>query len=133
MKVQKADGGEQVVVELGRVENLEETYLSLERTLQQYYRPGTFRLVITDRRSPALKELWDKGQFVVYEAAVRGTFTAMANELESQARAAGINLRLDMDGRRIYVALYQGSYYLYEIVPWQLQGDRAAGGEPAGA
>ncbi|GFN23790.1 hypothetical protein [Thermanaeromonas sp. C210] len=133
VKVQRADGTEEVVVELGRVENLEATYRSLEGTLERYYRPGTFQLLITDRRSPALEELWDKGQFAVYEAAVRGNFTAMARELESQARAAGMDIKLDMDGRRIYVALYQGPYYLYEIVPCRLQGDGAAGGEAAGA
>jgi len=131
--VQRVDGMERVVVDLGRVENLKATYRSLEGTLERYYRPGTFRLLLADRRSAALEELWAQGQFAVYEAAVRGNFTSMAQELESRARAAGMEIKLDMDGRRIYVALYQGPYYLYEIVPWGLRGEEGLVGEGAGA
>lgn len=125
---------EQVIVELGPVENLEKTYLNVNRVLHRFYRQGAVQLIIRDQRSPALEQAWEKIQFAIYEAAVRGNFTAMAKEVEREANERGVRLKLDMDRNYIYVALYQGFNYLYEIVPREPQGKSlSSGGEISGA
>ncbi|SMB97173.1 hypothetical protein SAMN00808754_1779 [Thermanaeromonas toyohensis ToBE] len=108
---------DRIEVELGPTPDLKQTYLQVEEALRDFYRQNPPQLVIRDRRSASLVKVWEEAQFVVYEAAVRGTFTDMAREVEEKARIRGAEARLAVDGKRIYVALYKDSYFLYEIIP----------------
>lgn len=109
---------DRIEVELGPTLDLKQTYLQVEEALYDFYRGSPPQLVIRDQRSPVLNEVWEETQFVVYEAAVRGTFTAMAQEMEKKAKMHGVEARLAMDGKRIYVALYKDEHFLYEIIPF---------------
>lgn len=117
---------ERIEVELGPTPDLKQTYLQVEEALRDFYRGSPPELVIRDQRSPVLVEVWEETQFAVYEAAVRGTFTAMAQEMEKKSQMYGVEARLAMDGKRIYVALYKDAHFLYEIIP--LAPPRVSGG-----
>lgn len=111
------DGRNTVEVELGATPDLKQTYMRVEDALQPFYRGQVPRIALRGRPSDELLKVWEESQFAVYEAAVRGTFTAMAQEVKRTSNAYGVDARLDMDGYRIYVALYKDPYFFYEVVP----------------
>ncbi|MCG0278337.1 MAG: hypothetical protein L5656_07370 [Thermanaeromonas sp.] len=106
-----------VEIKLGPTPDLKQTYLQVEEAIGEFFRENIPEVVIRDERSPVLSQVWEKTQFAVYEAAARGTYTVMAEEIEKIAQDHGVEARLAVDGERIYVALYQDGYFLYEVVP----------------
>ncbi|MGB9858404.1 MAG: hypothetical protein ACPLQP_00545 [Moorellaceae bacterium] len=134
VRLERAGDTEKVMVELQPVDSLKQTYLRLEQLVHCFYPDGQVELIVVDHRSPALEQVWERCQFAVYEAAVRGNFTTMAEEVERETREQGVKLKLDVDGGHIYVALFQGPSYLYEIIPRETQGRAGdVGGEADGA
>ncbi|MGB9660544.1 MAG: hypothetical protein ACPL5F_00815 [Moorellaceae bacterium] len=134
VRLERTGNTEKVMVELEPVDSLKQTYLRLEQLLHRFYPDGKVELIVVDHRSPALEQVWGRCQFAVYEAAVRGNFTTMAEEVEKETQEQGVKLKLDVDRGHIYVALFQGSSYLYEIVPRETPGrGEDGGGEIDGA
>lgn len=110
-------GKNKIEIKLGPTPDLKQTYLQVEEVLGDSYHGSLPEIIIRDERSPLLVEVWEKTQFTVYEAAARGTFTVMAEEIEKKSQDRKVEAQLAMDGKRIYIALYKDNHFLYEIVP----------------
>ncbi|QGP93441.1 hypothetical protein MGLY_28490 [Neomoorella glycerini] len=117
--IRTADGLEVRVI-LGPGADLPQAYRQVQETVHKLYGRQQVKLVIQDRRSPALESLWRESQFAVYEAAVRGNFTQMAATVDRLARQAGIDhYAINVDDNYIYLQFSQGQAYLYQVVPRQ--------------
>lgn len=118
--VNRTPDGLEVKVLLGRGADLPQAYRHVQETVYKLYGRQHVRLVVQDRRSPALESLWRESQFAVYEAAVQGNFTRMAATVEQLAHRAGIeNYAVNVDDNYIYLQFSQGQAYLYQVVPRQ--------------
>ncbi|MDK2815449.1 MAG: hypothetical protein PWR22_77 [Moorella sp. (in: firmicutes)] len=108
----------EIRVILGPGADLPQAYRQVQEAVHRLYGEEQVKLVIQDRRSPALESLWRESQFAVYEAAVRGNFTQMAATVDRLARQAGIDhYAVNVDDNYIYLQFSQGQDYLYQVVP----------------
>jgi len=106
-----------VTLALNRTENLRRAYQDLYRSTGQVLGSDRFRMQIKDTRNRELDDIYNRSQFVIYEALVKGSYPQMAAVIEKNAREAGAQARVFMDEKNIYVAVYKGKNYLYEVVP----------------
>lgn len=75
-------------------------------------------LRLIDERNEDLNNILLTSRFYIYEALVNGNYTEMYFELEQLLNSLDLDKwDLAMDNQYIYLKLYQGSAYLYEIVP----------------
>ena len=113
-----------VEVELAVVEDLRLTYRQLEAAALDLVPAGSLRLVLGDRRTPELKEAYHRVHHVIHEAAARGTYSQLV-QVESMLREQGLEARLSVDDRLVYVQIHDGPEgYLYELVPLSGTGGR---------
>lgn len=115
-------------VRLGRVGNLRAAYEALEATARGVRALGPFRLELRDARDPALEDVYYRLHFSIAEANATGAFGKMAREVEAVTRGSGVEPRVYVGAERIYVALYRGDRYLYEVLPRPQPAPRAAEG-----
>lgn len=117
IKLEEQGGTVAVTLSLNRTDNLRRAYRELNRYTGQILGSEGFKIQIKDTRSRELEDIYYRSQFVIYEALAKGSFTEMAAAIEKNARSAGAEARVYMDEKNIYVALYKGKNYLYEVVP----------------
>lgn len=117
-KIKLEEQGDMVSVTLGlnRTDNLRRAYQDLYRSTGQVLGSDRFRIQIKDTRTRELENVYYQSQFVIYEALVKGSYPEMALTIERNARSAGSEARVYMDEKNIYVALYKGKNYLYEVI-----------------
>lgn len=107
-----------VRVRLGRVANLQKEYEAIERAAQGVRGLGPFRLEIVDARDAGLEQALYRLHFALQEANATGRFTKLAEDVKAVAREQGIEEpRVYVSADRIYVSLYRGDHYLYEVLP----------------
>lgn len=118
VELSKRDGVTAVRVGLGRVDNLQQEYEAIERAAQEVRGLGPFRVELDDARDPALEKALYRLHFALQEANATGRFTKMAADLKAAAQNEGIEEpRVYVSADRIYVSLYRGDHYLYEVLP----------------
>lgn len=105
-----------VTLALNKTENLRQAYQDLYRSTGQVLGSNQFQMQIKDTRTRELENVYYQSQFVIYEALVKGSYPEMAQAIERNARSAGAQARVYMDEKNIYVALYKGKNYLYEVL-----------------
>jgi len=121
VEISKTATGMEIKVMLGPVGNLQQAYRQVEARIMEVYGQQPVKLVIQDRRSPALEGLWLESQYAIYEAAVKGNFTQMAATVDQLARKASLDhYAVNIDGKNIYLQFSQGQDYLYQVVPRQI-------------
>lgn len=110
-----------VTISLEEKAALNQTYNSIENTLGKR-KNKNLHLQIKDRPSENLENLFYQVQFCIYEALAQGNFTDMSKNIEKiLENAAEVKWKLDMDLHNIYLEMYDGDHYLYEIIPRQQQ------------
>lgn len=111
------DGGQRVAkVQLKPVDDLGETYRSLEEGMERIVGPNQIRLQVEDRRTPQLKEAFYRINPVIHEAMFTGRFANLVDEVESRAAHLGVErARVQIDDKNVYLQLHRGSDYLYAV------------------
>lgn len=72
-----------------------------------------------DSRSAELTDLYREMQFALQEGIATGNFTQMAGEIKDQAKKAGAEVQVDVDGKRIYLVLSKGGAQLVSVLERQ--------------
>lgn len=117
--VTQRSGQTDIVLTVEPVDDLPRLYKEAETLREQRLADSSARIIIKDRRTAELVDVWRQIQFAVYEGAVTGRFTAMAANVEQIAAALpSADVDIAMDDELIYVHLADGDAYLYELVPW---------------
>lgn len=110
-------GGVILHVTLARVDDLKKAYTDLEAGVKRISGERPVLIDLSDKRDKELCDLYYRVHFSVFEAIETGSFERMARVIESEARAFGCtDARAFVDLERVYIALYKGDHYLYEIV-----------------
>ena len=111
------DGQVDIQMALGRVPDLQETYLEARKAAAATYGPDGFYLEVKGREGPEVDKAWYKVQYAVYEAARQGNFTDMAKTVEQEARLDGLDSwGLYVDDQNIYLQMHLGGQNLYRVV-----------------
>lgn len=117
-----------ITLTLKKTDNLYSAYQDIKSDTEKVLGDKKFQIKILDKRSPELEEAYRDSQFVVYEALAKGNYTSIPAEVARYAAAKGAKAKVYIDGENIYVSLYKGDNYLYEIISrrnYQMGGDVA--------
>jgi hypothetical protein len=116
--LQKDSRQTRLIIELGPVDNLQETCKFIHKTTRQYLGDEGIEIVLADQRTPELKAVKYNLQFPLYEAIAQGNFTNLARLVNLEAEQAKLNQhQIFIDENYLYIQLFQDSAYLYEVVP----------------
>lgn len=105
-----------ISVQLGQVNNLQETWKAMTDFIEKDTASDKYRIVIKDKRNDDLQTAFDHLQPVIYEAAANNTFVALQQEFEQYLGDKDIDYRLYLDNQRMYLQMKQGDHYLYQVI-----------------
>lgn len=117
-KILNTPRGRQLQIYLNEVEDLKETYLSIESIPGIAENKDEIEIVLVDKSDKRLKSIWEIIQFSVYEAIKQGEYTEMVATVKDLSQKAGLDkCRIQIDGRNLYLQLHKEGKYLYRIIP----------------
>jgi len=97
---------------LGRVDNIKTVYEDAEKQLDS----KDFQIMLLDHPSKQLVEIADESEVALQEAMIRGNFTEMVEFINKLAAKSGVNARVFVDSKRIYLQLKSGDNSLYRVL-----------------
>lgn len=116
-RLEWAADGQELKVYLKPVPDLRAAYTTLEEAAGK-----RVSIVVVDRATPFLEEVYRRAEPALYEAASLSNFTALARTVDDIAAAAGLDgWSVQVDAERIYLSLREGRAYLYRVVPREPQ------------
>lgn len=104
-------------VKLGMVDNLQETYSSLHRSVQGIVGRRSFKIILKDDRDATLEGIYYHTRLAAFEAIEKGNFLEMEDYISRRAAREGAGARVLLDQDRLYIQIVHGRHYLYEIIP----------------
>ncbi len=96
--------------------NLRAVYEAVDRLVRQVLRDGKYTIVVAGSPEGGLEPLLERLNLYVQEAVATGAFSAMADRIAAEARAAGAEAHVAVDERRVYLTVVQGGAYAYRVV-----------------
>lgn len=117
--VDRVDGEVQITVHLRDVDNLQEEYIAIEKVLEDSLNKRPFRLVIADNSNDRLKMAFIRLQPAVYEAMASDRYVWLDESVKSYANQSGMNYRLYVDDRYVYIHLSDNGANLYRVIERQ--------------
>ncbi|MDS1029049.1 hypothetical protein RDV78_00850 [Bacillota bacterium LX-D] len=104
-------------ITLGTVDDLNSTYQQIKNSIVLPKKIKT-EIKLKDKRNNRLSNIWNESKFIIYEALEKGNFTKMKSDLKIMMGSSGLDKwEVSIDNNNIYVGMYDGSNYLYEIIP----------------
>jgi hypothetical protein len=101
-------------VKLGEVGDLQTTYKAVSDTVTSSANTGS-TIVIEDNKDKALQQTYESLWPIIGEGVHKGNYQEMISSFEKAAAAKGVQAKVTMDIRNIYVQLEQGNHYLYDV------------------
>ena len=95
--------------------DLQTTYLNLVNAVESLTGRNA-NLVIEDRRDATLTSDYEQLEPVLLSGLRKGNYTQMLANFGRQATQDGIYSRVTIDQHHVYVQLWTGSHYLYDIL-----------------
>ncbi|HBE05749.1 MAG TPA: hypothetical protein DCY85_04595 [Firmicutes bacterium] len=115
--VAKSGSGYTLEITIGPISDLQGTIESVVLMIEATGKAPITAINITDNASLALSEVYYEMHFALEEAADRGNFTQMKEQVDNIAREAGVDtVRIQVADRELYVQLHQDGHYLYRII-----------------
>ncbi len=109
-----------VIVNLGKISDLQSTYSQIQNVIANSM-GGAVPIVISDKRSAALKDSYEAMQPILFQGIAHGNYVSMINEFEKACQARHIKCKVSMNSQDIFVQLVQKNAYLYDIVPYSIK------------
>ncbi len=116
-QIKEDDNEYTIVITLCETDDLRETYCLINNQVQDIMGKRPFVVKLTDRRNDLLNDIYNEGQFAVYEAMVKGNFRDMSNSMNQYAHANGVESKVYIDSDNIYWQMRDGAYFLYAVIP----------------
>lgn len=116
VEMSKADRQYEIAVELQQVDNLQTEYQAIQEILEQRFKNGAYRIILSDPEDQALKQAYLHLQPAVYEAASTHRFVWLDEIIRQYADDTGINYNLYVDERYLYLHLADGEINLYRVI-----------------
>lgn len=103
-------------VELTKVENLEETYMSLKEILNSYTNDDLAQIKIIDNPNEELTILWDEIQYYAYQSLAMGDFVTLKEKLETFKKDT-FNYNVSISDSYLFIQLQSNDHNLYRVLP----------------
>ncbi|MFZ5642375.1 MAG: hypothetical protein ACOY46_02145 [Bacillota bacterium] len=107
----------EVEIKLKKVDNLQETYGTLQQSINGAVGGRKVKITVTDDRDATLNEVYHDTRLAAYEAIERGNFLEMGDFIERRASSEGAQARVFLDRENLYIQIYHENNYLYDIIP----------------
>lgn len=111
-----------IYVTLKNVADLQKTYEDLVDGSEQILGRRSFKIIIKDSRTPEIEQFYYQIHYYVQEAIYTGNFATMADKIQEQARAEGVDVRVYVDISNVYVQVSQNTDSMYLVIPRQVRG-----------
>ncbi|WP_347490905.1 hypothetical protein [Desulfoscipio sp. XC116] len=96
--------------------DLMHTYRQIDDRVHAIIGDRPYVIELVDRRNKRLNDVYNHGQFAIYEAMAVGNFREMADSLNQYANAADLASKVYIDSDNIYWQMKDGDYYLYAVL-----------------
>ncbi len=116
VEISKVEGQYHFAVELQEVENLQKEYQAIVEILDKNLKGGPYQLILTDPEDKVLQQAYLHLQPAIYEAAATHRYVWLEETVSQYAVDAGINYRLYVDDRYLYLHLAEGEHSLYRVI-----------------
>jgi hypothetical protein len=93
-------------------------YQAVEDCIEGKYESGEYEIVFNDRRNSSLQDLADSLQPSIYEAIAKNNYLWLVGQIETAAGQHNYEYKVFMDEKRIYLQLWNGQNFLYQVVNW---------------
>lgn len=97
--------------------DLQESYLALTGVLDQTLGAGEYDLEIKNTPSRKLAGFYQKIQPVLYEGLSTGRYTWLVREIDAEAKKEGLEARVQLDHRLLYLQLADRDQAVYKLIP----------------
>jgi hypothetical protein len=122
------DGGTKntIVVRLSKVADLQTTYDSISSAISDAA-GTTVNIRIEDNRTSTLISDYEQLQPILFQGLAQGNYTTMIHNVEAAGNNAGVQTRVTMDDKHVFIQLAKDGHYLYKVQPYTMrQGDESA-------
>ncbi|HOV78691.1 MAG TPA: hypothetical protein PK728_01170 [Bacillota bacterium] len=106
-----------VSVTLNYNADIMEDYNEIKNEISRALGSRPFTISLNDSRDEALKRVWYKSQYAVYQSLVQGNYRDMAEAVGREARTEGAESTVYVDRENIYIRLKHQGKTLDEIIP----------------
>lgn len=117
--IAKVEGQYQVTVHLKDIDNLQEGYTAIEKTLQDSLKNRPFRLIIAESDDARLKSAFVDLQPAVYEALASNRYVWLEEAVQAYADKSGIGYHMYVDDRYLYLHFTNNGANLYHVIERQ--------------
>lgn len=101
---------------MNKVDNIQDNYGDINQALKARLNGKNYQLEISDQRSQDLQELFNSLQPALYEALADNRFIWLNEQLAEKTAAKGMNHAMYIDKEQLYLQIWDGQHYLYEVI-----------------
>lgn len=109
------DNGNTVKVTMGKVADFETTYDKVADASSLYLNSPT--IVVVSHPDAKLQSAVEELSFPIEQGLALGKFVDMRSQVMAEAAKLHVHADLYIDNHNVYLALYDGSHYLYHVFP----------------
>ncbi len=109
-----------------------QTYKNVVEITETQLAEDKGNVLINNKTSPALNDIYHKIHFSIYEGIATSQFTKMNSEIEEIAQTSGLkDFKVWIDNNNLYLKMSDGDNYLYKIIS-RITKNTGVGGEVSG-
>jgi len=114
VKITKVDKEYLIQVELEQVDNIQDSYNQIESTINGKIKNVKCKIEIQDAGSKELSHFYNELQPVLYQGLSEQQYLWLDEQIKERSGDKGIESRLYVDDKRVYLQLEDADSYLYK-------------------
>ena len=113
-KITKVNKVYLIQLKLERVNNIQESYSEIESKISSSIKNDNYKIEIQDAGSKELAELFNEFQPALYQGLSQQQYLWLEEQLQQCSSNKGVEFRLFVDDKRVYLQLEDADSYLYK-------------------
>lgn len=113
-KISKVDKVYLIQLQLEQVENIQDSYTQIESTIDGNIKNHKYNIEIQDAGSKELSQFYSDLQPVLYQGLSAQQYLWLEEQIKARSSDKGIESRLYVDDKRVYLQLEDAGSYLYK-------------------
>lgn len=113
-KISKVDKEYLIQLQLNQVDNIQDSYNQIESTINEKIKNDKYNIEIQDASSKELSQFYNDLQPVLYQGLSGQQYLWLDEQIKERSSDKGIESRLYVDDKRVYLQLEDADTYLYK-------------------
>lgn len=113
-KISKVDKEYLIQLQLKQVDNIQDSYNQIESTINGKIKNDKYKIEIQDAGSKELSQFYNDLQPVLYQGLSGQQYLWLDEQIKERSSNKGIESRLYVDDKRVYLQLEDADSYLYK-------------------